>query len=62
MFSILCKNLSIRTHDQHDTILMMYLCLSRRIKEDEREGSSELDNDGAAAHALEAAPVDDSIV
>lgn len=41
---------------------MMYLCLSRRIKEDEREGSSELDNDGAAAHALEAAPVDDSIV
>lgn len=32
------------------------------MKEDESEGSFELDNDGAAAHALEAAPVDDSIV
>jgi hypothetical protein len=40
----------------------MYLCLPRRIREGESEGTSELDNDVAAAHALEAAPVDDSIV
>jgi hypothetical protein len=42
--------------------MLICLCLSRRIKEDESERTFELNNDVAVAHALEAAPVDDSIV
>ena len=55
----------IQIYDQHDTMLTTYLCLvcfrggQGKLKVRER---SESDNGFTAAHALEAAPVDDSIV